>query len=161
MTEDHLPLSTEELHQLFPLVDPTYTPHFQISFGKAGDREVHQRLYNVAHHVSHRYYMAENYEGDVILVTHAAVVITGTRGFLALRNNPEELDPSWYCEVPRGPGRFNIPSPVCCLHKLSQINSSHLEWEHLIQGDASHLPDQTRNYDWKFKADRDNIVGDR
>jgi len=156
MQEIHFPLSVEELHAQFPLIDKSYKTSFQIDVRPASELDVHLRLYEVAKYVSELFYNPSTYSGDVMLVTHAAGVIAAVRGFLSLKYHPQTISTNWY--APCGEGRVPVYSGVSCCHKLTAPEpDAHTNWTYTKGEDAKSLPDPTRNYNWKYGPDRSKL----
>lgn len=152
----HLPLSLEELHSKFPLVDINYQTSFGLDKRPASELDVHLRLYEVAKYVCDLFYNPSTYSGDVMLVTHAAGVIAAVRGFLALKHHPQSLSSNWY--APGGEGRVPVYAGVSCYHKLTAPTAEmHNHWNYNKGEDANSLPDPTRNYNWKYRPDRSKL----
>lgn len=154
MQEIHLPLSVDELHAQFPLVDKSYVTSFALDHRPASELDVHVRLYEVAKYVCEAFYNPEKYAGDVMLVTHAAGVIAAVRGFLSLKLHPQTLSPQWY--APGGEGRVPVYSGVSCFHKLT-APGAHYNWTYNKGEDSLSLPDPTRHYNWKYRPDRSKL----
>lgn len=155
----------EELHSKFPLVDVNYKSFLPFTAEAVNELQMHERLYNVAKYVITTFYEESAYNGDVILVTHAAGVIAAVRGILSLKLNPQSLTPSWY--APGGNGRVPVFAGVSCYHKLSQplveteevapSADSHLDWTHIYAETEVNLIDPARDYNWAYKPDRPRL----
>jgi hypothetical protein len=148
-------LTTAELHEKFPLVDPEYVTKFSIESRALSELDVHQRLYDVAQYVTGSFYKPEVYSGDVMLVTHAAGVIAAVRGILALKSQPKSL-PTWY--APGGPGRVHVYAGVSCFHELTQSDPiGFQDWEYSKSESSANLLDPQRDYDWAYRPDRSKM----
>lgn len=123
---------------------------------------MHERLYTVAKYVSSTFYEDRAYNGDVVLVTHAAGVIAAVRGILSLKSHPQTLVETWY--APNGEGRVPVFAGVSCYHKLSQpaVNSGVVEfsyhnWSHVYGETEVNLLDPARDFNWAYKPDRPRL----
>lgn len=155
LSDDHLPLEMAELKAKFPLVDASYKSGLPFDKNSVDEFGMHQRQYEVAKYVANTFYDQTTYDGDVMMVTHAAAVIALVRGILTLREHPEALESAWY--APGGSGRVPVFAGVSCYHKLTQSEASHLHWEHNYSENEASLLDSGRDYNWVYKPDRPRL----
>ncbi|KAJ3043690.1 hypothetical protein HDV00_004463 [Rhizophlyctis rosea] len=134
-----------ELHRLFPsIIDPSYTPINSTQPSWETSDQVHTRFAKVLAalipHIEQLSHPESHHNGDLLLVTHAAGMITAVRALIGDSKAPVN------CGV----------ASVAKLRRRSDSSSSSEvlgAWEVEMDGDTSHLPGGTQ-YNWKFWEDR-------